>query len=289
MSKDELQALLEPGSEATTAVLQWLETSGIRSADISSNGDWIHFVAPISQVEALLDTKFHLYSNSYNSERKVRTTQYSVPDHLHRYIDMVQPTTRFGQVRPQTKRLFDAQYLGKAHTGLNTTTCNSTITPSCLKSLYNVETPKRNTSSGFIGINGFLEEYARFADFATFEEEYAPWMKNESFTWTSINGGILNQTYTGDSGEANLDVQYALSLGWPLPGNFYSTGGRGYLVPDLDQPTLSDDDNEPYLDFLQYILALPDDELPHTCMRHKIIRFQITGLTYSSVDFLWRG
>lgn len=35
-------------------------------------------------------------------------------------------------------------------------------------------------------------------------------------------------------------------------------------MPDLDQPTLADNQNEPYLDFLHYILAKPDSELPTT-------------------------
>lgn len=45
---------------------------------------------------------------------------------------------------------------------------------------------------------------------------------------------------------------------------YYSTGGLGKLVPDLDQPTPESNQNEPYLDFLTYMLALPDSELPQT-------------------------
>lgn len=55
-----------------------------------------------------------------------------------------------------------------------------------------------------------------------------------------------------------------MSLTHPLRNNFYSTAGRGFLVPDLDQPDTSDNENEPYLDFLTYILAQPDGALPHT-------------------------
>ena len=34
------------------------------------------------------------------------------------------------------------------------------------------------------------------------------------------------------------------------------------LVPDLDQPTQADDNNEPYLDYLNGVLKLPNSELP---------------------------
>lgn len=80
-----------------------------------------------------------------------------------------------------------------------------------------------------------------------------------------INGGLATQDDTVDDDvEANLDVQYAYPLSYPTPAFYYSTGGRGELVPDLDQPTAADNQNEPYLDFLHYILALPDSELPTT-------------------------
>lgn len=39
---------------------------------------------------------------------------------------------------------------------------------------------------------------------------------------------------------------------------------KGLLVPDLDQPTQDDNGNEPYLDFLTYMLALPTSKLPQT-------------------------
>ena len=78
-----------------------------------------------------------------------------------------------------------------------------------------------------------------------------------------------------------MDVQYALALSYNTPSIYYSTGGLGELVPDLDQvsgsstcqktailtkiqPDPANNQNEPYLDFLHYILALPDEELPKT-------------------------
>jgi tripeptidyl-peptidase-1 len=63
-------------------------------------------------------------------------------------------------------------------------------------------------------------------------------------------------------GEANLDIQYAVSLSYKVPVNYYSTGGLGILVPDLDQPDITQNQNEPYLDFLHYILQ--QDVLPQT-------------------------
>ena len=61
-----------------------------------------------------------------------------------------------------------------------------------------------------------------------------------------------------------VDVQYALALSYLSPSVYYSTGGRGIHIPDLDYPDPADNNNEPYLDFLHYMLSLPDHELPKT-------------------------
>jgi tripeptidyl-peptidase-1 len=59
-------------------------------------------------------------------------------------------------------------------------------------------------------------------------------------------------------------MQYVLGVSHPIPVLEYSTGGRGPLVPTKDQPK-QPGSNEPYLEFLTYLLALPEDaELPQT-------------------------
>lgn len=259
MRRDDIKAMLRPHSVATDSVLEWLSSFNVSQSDTVDDGDFIHFVTTVSRAEQMLDTTFQVYRNKNKPVNIIRTLDYSLPGDLHQYVDMIQPTTRFPQIRAQRSDIVDIHLAAND----DDTSCNSTITPSCLKSLYNITTPSLNQSYGYIGINGFLEEYPRYDDFTAFEQKYAPWLNNENFTWTSVNGGLLNQTSTEDSSEANLDVQYALSLGFPAPGNYYSTAGLGYLVPDLDQPT--EDGNEPYLKLFDYLLSLPDGELPHTC------------------------
>ncbi|KAF2099512.1 subtilisin-like protein [Rhizodiscina lignyota] len=263
LTRDELKALTKPNQEASDAVIAWLKDSGIPEMDIEDDGDWINFVANVSKAEGMLDTQFHIYQSSIRPIEKIRTLQYSVPSDLHQYIDMIQPTTRFGQIRAQVSHIIDKKIIGEAGkvTAVNVT-CNKTITPSCLRELYNIDFTPDRTTAGFIGINGFLNQYARYADLKKFAPEYAPWVKNASFDWTSVNGGILNQTSTDDAGEADLDIEYTTSLTYPMRNNFYSTAGLGELVPDLDQPKL--DQNEPYLEFFTYLTNLPDEQLPHT-------------------------
>lgn len=89
---------------------------------------------------------------------------------------MIQPTTRFGQVRPQriqTSHVFEQSELashvqgaGKISTQhLNATFCNSTITPECLRALYKIGDAKADPGApGFLGVNGFLEVMRLISD-----------------------------------------------------------------------------------------------------------------------------
>lgn len=77
-----------------------------------------------------------------------------------------------------------------------------------------------------------------------------------------MTGGNLDQNYQGSASEANLDIQYTIALSHPIQNHFYSTKGLGPLVPDLDQPTADDSQNEPYLEFFTWLLQQKD--IPHT-------------------------
>lgn len=195
---------------------------------------------------------------------------------LDSYIDMVQPTTRFGEVRQQRSQLLDEKVnLGKAggrprvtlKALANSSNCdNITVTPACLRSLYKLPQVSsiENTIPSFMAFTNYLEQYPRYSDLDDFVHDYFPRAAGVNFTWVSVSGGLLTQNSLNDSGEANLDAQYLLATGWPVPLHAYSIGGRGDLVPDLDQPKLSDNQNEPYLDLLAYLLGQDDKDLPHT-------------------------
>ncbi|KIW03336.1 hypothetical protein, variant [Verruconis gallopava] len=275
LTRDELRKLVSPHPDSRDTVIAWLRASGISDDAISVENEFVNFVASIGQAEAMLDTKFESYQNIHKRDvPKIRTLKYSLPREVSRHVDMVQPTTRFAQIMPERSQVFKTEVVGDAQSGLaavaaaNSTDCNSTITPQCLIDLYKIKgfTPS-GQNDGFIGVSGFLEEYAQFDDLSKWASVYRPAIKNATFTWQSVNGGLLTQNPDNaqhDSVEANLDIQYTVGLTYPMENKFYSTAGRGLLVPDLDQPDPNDNSNEPYLDYFTYLLSLSDDELPHT-------------------------
>ena len=266
MKRDELKAFLRPSAEVSHAILSWLESEKIPSDNVEDDGDWISFIVPVSQAEGMLDTEFHNYHHISGVSR-IRTLGYSIPKSLHSYVQMIQPTTRFGQFRPQYRTIVDIEAMPVANgTGFDPVACNTTITPDCLRGLYQLGDFRANPDVGnHLGISGYLNQFAQFAEFNQFVSTYAPYAAGFNFSVVSINGGLNTQlapTNRTSTGEANLDVQYSISLGYNTPATYYTTGGLGELVPDLDQPTQADNANEPYLEQLGYFMSLSDDELP---------------------------
>ncbi|KAI0479954.1 subtilisin-like protein [Xylaria cf. heliscus] len=275
LSREEVHELAKPAEESMAAVLNWLRSAGVH--DIEEDGEWVNLRTTVSKAADLLDAKFGVYSHVGTDKESIRTLRYSVPEEIRSHITMIQPTTRFGQIRPQnvqTSHVIDQSELpnwlqGAAKTSahqLNATFCNSTITPDCLRALYKVgETQASPKAPGFFAVSGYLEQYAKHESLDTFLQQWAPHALSQNFTTVKINGGLDNQTDTvNDDIEANLDIQYSASLGFDQKIVYYSVGGRGDLVPDLDQPDPNDVSNEPYLELLTYLLRLPNSELPHT-------------------------
>ncbi|PQE17829.1 tripeptidyl peptidase A protein [Rutstroemia sp. NJR-2017a WRK4] len=85
------------------------------------------------------------------------------------------------------------------------------------------------------------------------------------FSVETIDDGVNNQTVSLSSkfiGESNLDVQTIVGISHPSPVREYITGGSPPLVPNLDQPTSTDNNNEPYLLYYEYLLPRPNYDLP---------------------------
>ncbi|KAL4918733.1 peptidase S8/S53 domain-containing protein [Aspergillus aurantiobrunneus] len=270
-SYDAMKELLQPSDDSTSSVQHWLESTGV--TEYERDADFLKLRTTVEQANSLLDADFLWYATANDDgddARVLRTLHYSIPEGVAEHINMIQPTTHFGQMRSHratmrsrpalletSRQLLDAVMAGSLDH------CNDAITPNCLSDLYNTEGYKANAKSGSkIAFASFLEQYARYDDLAEFEEEYAPHAIGQNFSVVKLNGGRNDQNSTEDSGEANLDLQYIIGVSAPLPVTEFSTGGRGKLVPDLSSPDPSDNSNEPFLDFLEGVLKLDQESLP---------------------------
>lgn len=275
MDTHEIKRMLQPTQQTITNVLTWLEAAGI-SQHVAVEHDWINMNVTVAQAEKLLNTKYSYFRDEDDKKTILRTLSYSLPAELHEHILLVQPTTMFG-MRPMRNWIQKIEELpvsilqanhkkvppGPTGPVLDVAACNATITPECLQALYNfkgykAKVPEKNS----IGVNGFLEQIAQYEDLRLFLEQFAPSAVGGNFSTTSVNGGLNTQDPNIDPNsvaEANLDIQYTVSLSYPTENIFYSTAGRPPFIADLDVTT---NDSEPYLDWLQWLLK--QKKIPQT-------------------------
>jgi tripeptidyl-peptidase-1 len=299
LQRKELKDLIKPRAESSDAVMNWLQASGIDARDIANDGEWINFRAPVKRAEEMMGATFKTYQSQVRRDvTKIRSLSYSVPKEIRSHIDMIHPITRFGQLQAERSQVFSE---GAAITAAAVNaTCNSTITPSCLADLYKFADYKIDPSADVtIGVNGFLEQYARYSDFQKFAATYSPKAVGSNFSYTLVagmypplsyvaianatTGGLNAQNSTDDSVEANLDIQYTAGLVGPsIKTNFFSTAGRGSHVPDLDQPSAADNENEPYMEFFTYLLSLENEKLPSVLSTSYGESEQSVGVEYAN-------
>ncbi|KAG7098096.1 hypothetical protein E1B28_000070 [Marasmius oreades] len=273
LSKEEVEELVAPHPESIDSVTAWLASHGFQEADLerSPAKDWVYLTVPVSVAEKLLDTTYYVWKHVESGDEFVRTTSYSLPDHLHAHIDVIQPTTMFARFKGMKTTIhsvedavkefqppkLDSSLNADAHVPVDPT-CNTTITISCLQQLYNAVgyTPSANINNS-IGITGYLEQFANIQDLQSFYTEQRPDALNTSFNFVSVKGGINSQNLSEAGAEANLDVQFAFGLSFPIKSTFWSTAGRPPFKPDATEPENS---NEPYNDWLDFVLA--QEEIP---------------------------
>ncbi|KAF8972690.1 peptidase S8/S53 domain-containing protein [Flammula alnicola] len=273
LTKEEVEAFTAPHPDSVEAIDAWLEFHGIDASSAlqrSKAGEWITLRVSVEQAERMLGTKYNVYHHATSGEDVVRTLGYSLPKELHSHVDVVAPTTYFGTLRsmkktsflqPNIKPITDAELkasLSPVSDATVPSSCARTITPTCLRDLYNTSTyTPTQTKTNKLGVAGYLGEFANSADLQTFFSKFRTDAVGTTFTTVLVNGGLNSQNNPGV--EANLDIQYTMGISSPTPNTYYSTGGSPPFNPDTFTPTNT---NEPYLDFLTFLLA--QSSIPQT-------------------------
>ncbi|KAG5654208.1 hypothetical protein H0H81_006241 [Sphagnurus paluster] len=174
LSLAEAEALVAPHEDSVEAVEAWLEHHDIPRGNVTyrkGGGEWVTIRVSVAQAERMLNTKYNVYHHPASSERVVRSMSYSLPRELHSHIDVITPTTYFGTLRSMRKTSFlqpppvvleDAEFDISAAVP---SSCGSTITPACLRALYNTTNyVPQATIINKLGVAGYLQEYANRAD-----------------------------------------------------------------------------------------------------------------------------
>jgi tripeptidyl-peptidase I len=182
LSKEEVDALVAPHPDSTYLVESWLAHHEVDSSSAiqkSGGGEWLTLRIPVAKAEEMLGAHYSVYHNPSTSDTIVRTLGYSLPRVLHGHVDLVTPTTYFGSLQPMKVTSFldpdippllsDAlplsDILNNGVPPAVPSSCNRTITPSCLMLLYNTTCYEpAATDKNTLGVAGYLNQFANHAD-----------------------------------------------------------------------------------------------------------------------------
>ena len=261
MKRDDVRAFMRPSDQVSKTIFSWLESEHVPSDAIEDRGDWVAFTVPLAQAQSMMKTDFYNFHHLETNTTQIRTLEYSVPEEIDPFLQMIQPTTRFGQ--PKTQTSLPSLMPVSINIDEISEDCLTGVTPACLRQLYGLPSTKATPDSrNVLGISGYLDQYARYSDLDEFLEVYSPDSIDADFSVVSINGGQNPQNSQEGSTEASLDIQYALSMAFNANATFYTTAGRAPSVSGTGTVSTDGSTNEPYLEQLHYLVGLPDEDLP---------------------------
>lgn len=170
--------------------------------------DWVIASLPVKQIEQLLDTKYSTFEHEDGS-RIVRAPEWSLPEHLHKHVDTIQPTNSFFRAAPKSSALksvvpfdqwveqeigFVKQYFENP---VASAVCNTSgITPLCLRTLYGTINYKPQAAGkNKVGLTDYLGETNNRSDAYIFLEQFRPEAAQEAyqFKFDVVDGGNTNQ------------------------------------------------------------------------------------------------
>ncbi|KAJ7290164.1 family S53 protease [Mycena rebaudengoi] len=231
LSKEEVEAFARPSADTTAAVTQWLSENDIEAGTASSAGDWISFSVPVSKANELLKAEFSVFTHAESGHKSIRTLEYSIPASLQQHIKLVTPTTSFTVARRGAPVLSHSKAAVPQDPSPAATAagCSSTITPTCLQSMYKIPTRAATNKNNSIG-----------ADLTQFLKAQRPDMSSTtSFGLLSVDGGTNSQTRS----DAGIE---AMGVATGVPVTFVSVGTR-----------TQDGADEGFLDILTALIAQP--------------------------------
>ncbi|KIK63626.1 hypothetical protein GYMLUDRAFT_40692 [Collybiopsis luxurians FD-317 M1] len=248
LSKEQVESFAAPSAETVQVVTEWLSSHNITATPATPAGDWIKFTVPVSTANQLLNTEFSVFNHTESGRISVRTLEYSIPSNLQAQVRAVHPTTSFsGPLRgrsPITAISAVKSFTPKLEER-QSASCNSSITPACLQSLYNIPTDLRFGSSSSIGVSAFSDQNANAADLVTFLKDFRPDIpSNTTFVTELFDGATNNQQGSQAGVEANLDIQYTVGL----------VNGITTIFEDIGDST-QDGADEGFLDSINFLLA----------------------------------
>lgn len=232
---------------------------------VSRSRGWLDFNATVGEVERLLQTEYHVYSHPSGMQH-LACNSYSLPQHVSPHIDIITPTIHFdtkvgsGTHRRQfehvpvyDKDLVQRQnsppapdppnklkgILGSADDGSNPKqgaavnnvlmtldNCDTMITPTCLRALYDMPPGSKANASNSLGVVEYTPQAFLQSDLDMWFKQFSPGQVGQTPQTQLIDGAVVQQTQKSFdfNGESSLDLQYAMALVSPQTVTLYQVG-----------------------------------------------------------------
>ncbi|KAM3531475.1 hypothetical protein NHJ13051_000767 [Beauveria bassiana] len=302
LHRRELQNLFRTPDEAVEIIEAWLVSHNITQFTASVGSGWVTASLPIRQVEDLLQCRYYEFENVHDGTVLVRTTDWSIPERVAAYIDVIQPTNSFFRPKPSSRyggppppdweqegrlptyaELVEEDILDRGH--LDTPTidelpenptvddaCNRlAITPVCMRVLYGTLSYKpQSMATNSMGVVNFLGNNNNRSDIRRFLDKYRPDAAAagaaESFETVLLAGAQDQQT-------PNTEEQFARHMGLEGALDVETILGIGHPTPLKTwnvggRPPFEasvnkvHNANEPYMEWLGHLLEQDDGDLP---------------------------
>lgn len=332
-SAKEIANTFKPSNETLNAVLTWLVRAGISLQRIkkSQSLGWLEFNSTVNEAQNLLKTEYFKFKHTSGAPH-VGCTAYHIPENVGKHIDFITPTVHFDIKTTQPKQEYarkspvkngtsaigspvkpdvgktigapDSPSLPKQGTQIDNTTniidglktCDTFITPDCLRALYGIPVPTTANPANTFGIVEYTPQIYIQEDLDLFFSNYSKNQKQRTPILNSINGGIAGNRTQGFflNAESNLDLEYSMTLVNPQPvqlfqvGDFIEGGSFNDFLDAVDASYCTFDGGDDPVQDGQYPSSRGGYEGPKNCGGFAATKVISSSYAYNEADLTAR-
>lgn len=226
-SADQVVDLFSAEPESIEKVTKWLRDAGIDGISVPKSKGFVDFQTTTEKLEALLQTKYHIYEQRSTGDHHMGADEYHLPSEISQVVDFVAPGIVTATVKRGDKAIAKpgrparVQFLGPE---LAAQGCDKLLTPQCIKAKYNITDGTLKNAGNAMGLYESDDEYHRQSDLDIFYSKYAkniPKGTGPKIDLIDWNGKKPNAD--GAVGEAALDFDMAIPIIYPQGTELYQS------------------------------------------------------------------
>ena len=293
LSREQVAQLVAPHPDTFRLVKSWLQHHGLSSSiSMTHGGGWMTVTGvPVSLADDLLGASYQLYRYTGTNETNktiLRTVSYALPAVLHAHVQTVSPTTYFAppHTLQQTPRKLSREDVATKANAIKANAISAEplaarwgaingVVPEFVRWLYKTTNYVPTSPDNVLAVVGFESDLPSQEDLTVFMTNLRTGAEDATFVILPVNGGPSEYNPMKPSLEANMDIQYAEAITYPVQHVYYSAGGQAMANIDNNEPSRGDR----YLEWLNYILS--QQYIPQTISISYGVEERIVPLEYA--------